>query len=306
MENLLERLPEGARVTVIRLRSLGDCVLSTPALHLLKRYRPDLRLGVVVEDAFAPVFNANPDIEQILAPTISSVAGYHPDLCLNLHGGTRSLQLTAASRARFRAGFAHFRFQTAYNVRIPTAQQILGVTRVVHTAEHVASAMFYLGVPQTEIPRARLFPQAAGSTPTRPYAVIHPKASAHDKTWPADRFLKLAAYLDREFGLQPVFIAGPGENLEEFGAYSCRLGSPLEEIKTLLSGASFFAGNDSGPAHMAAAFGLPMVVFFGSSDPAIWAPWRTSARVLTAPDGIACIEEAAAFAAAGQVLPVKA
>jgi heptosyltransferase-3 len=44
-----------------------------------------------------------------------------------------------------------------YNVRIPRAQDILGVDRHVHTAEHLASAMFYLGVPRCEIPRARLF-----------------------------------------------------------------------------------------------------------------------------------------------------
>jgi ADP-heptose:LPS heptosyltransferase len=47
-----------------------------------------------------------------------------------------------------------------------------------------------------------------------------------------------------------------------------------------------FVGNDSGPAHMAAAFGLPVVVIFGNSNPGIWGPWRTAAEVLTAPGGI--------------------
>lgn len=301
MENLLERLPEGARVAVIRLRSLGDCVLITPALHLLKTHRPDLRLGVVVEDAFAPVFTGNPDVERILSPTLASVAGYRAELCINLHGGTRSLQLTAASRARFRAGFAHFRFQPAYNVRIPTAQEILGVTRVVHTAEHVASAMFYLGVPRTDIPRARLFPQSPAGTVARPYAVMHPKASALDKTWPAERFLALAGHIDKQLGLQPIFIAGPGESLDEFSAYSCRLASPLEAIKTLLSGASLFTGNDSGPAHIAAAFGVSTIVFFGSSDAAIWAPWKTTSIVLTTRDSVS-----AGMEAIEKMLPVKA
>jgi len=50
-----------------------------------------------------------------------------------------------------------------------------------------------------------------------------------------------------------------------------------------------FAGNDSGPAHMAAAFGIPVVVVFGSSDPVVWGPWRTQAEVLTG-DGIASVE----------------
>ena len=50
-----------------------------------------------------------------------------------------------------------------YNVRIPRAQEILGVERTVHTAEHLASAMFYLGAPVGEIPRAKLVASAGAS-----------------------------------------------------------------------------------------------------------------------------------------------
>jgi hypothetical protein len=55
------------------------------------------------------------------------------------------MALTAASHARYRAGFQHFRAQWAYNLSIPRAQEILGEERAVHTAEHLASAMFWLG-----------------------------------------------------------------------------------------------------------------------------------------------------------------
>ena len=47
-----------------------------------------------------------------------------------------------------------------------------------------------------------------------------------------------------------------------------------------MQGASLFVGNDSGPAHMAAAFGVPVVVLFGPSDPVTWAPWRTINQVV--------------------------
>ena len=53
MESLLARLPSRSRIAVIRLRSMGDCVLTTPALALLKAYRPDLQVRVVVEPRFA-------------------------------------------------------------------------------------------------------------------------------------------------------------------------------------------------------------------------------------------------------------
>src|ERR1700716_4180752 len=109
MQSALERVPNRACVAVIRLRSLGDCVLTTPALEILKTVRPDLRIAVVVEDRFAPIFEGNPDIDEILPPTVRAVTRFHPGLCLNLHGGTRSMLLTGSSAARMRAGFAHFR-----------------------------------------------------------------------------------------------------------------------------------------------------------------------------------------------------
>jgi len=282
--SVLECLALGSRVAAIRLRSLGDCVLTTPALDILKRSRPDLRLAVVVEDRFRAVFEDNPDIETLLRPAWRELRAWGPELSLNLHGGSVSTRLTALSGARWRAGFQHYRGQFLYNVRIPRAQQILGEERTVHTAEHLASAMFYLGAERTEIPRARLF--AAALPAGRAYAVIHPVASESGKTWPAAGFLKAARYLSEVLKLDPVFIAGPGEDLTVFREYRTVAGAPLGEIKSLLRGAALFLGNDSGPAHMAAAFGVPVVVVFGSSDAAIWHPWRTASEVVEGAAGI--------------------
>jgi ADP-heptose:LPS heptosyltransferase len=370
MSTVFERLAPGARVAVIRLRSLGDCVLTTPAISLLKQARPDLRIAVVVEDAFAPIFAANPDIDSLLRPSVSEIFRFRPHLALNLHGGATSARLTVASRAPLRAGFNHFRFKPIYNVHIPRAQEILNVDRKVHTAEHLASAIFFLGAekskspvayargsecgsplpsrdregvgavvfhsrtnvfngvtmdlrptkgdedaeckngwqakgrnrgagafacqlivfngaPSGPIPRARLF--ANKQTRPRPYAVLHPMASAPDKIWPHSNFLALADHIERSLGLEPIFISGPSESLQAFSRYTCFEGASLEEIKSLLAGASLFVGNDSGPAHMAAAFGLPVIVLFGSSDPDIWRPWQTESVVLKSEAGIQSI-----------------
>src|ERR1700674_2820017 len=132
---VLENLPDRARVAVVRLRSLGDCVLTTPAIEVLRQSRPNLRIAIVVEDRFAPIFAGNDAFEQLLPPAIPSLRNWRPQLCLNLHGGSRSAALTAASGAQFRAGFAHFRFAQTYNVRIPRAQAVLGVDSVHHTAD---------------------------------------------------------------------------------------------------------------------------------------------------------------------------
>jgi len=289
-------------VAIIRLRSLGDCVLTTPALSLLKQARPDLQIAVVVEDCFAPVFAGNPDVDRILAPNAAGVGRFRPHLAINLHGGATSVRLMLAAASGLRAGFGHFRFQPMYNVRIPRAQEILGVDREVHTAEHLASAMFYLGVPQTEIPRARLF--AAPLSRPRPYAVLHPFASEPGKTWPRESFLAVAKHLAYDLGLEAVFVSGANEDLSAFSEHTCFEGAPLEEVKSLLAGATLFVGNDSGPAHIAAAFGRPVVVLFGSSDVDHWRPWRTENVMLTSANGIQSIEVSEVVNAIGALVPM--
>jgi ADP-heptose:LPS heptosyltransferase len=206
---------------------------------------------------------------------------------LNLHGGTRSAWLTRASGARWRAGFGHYRMQRAYNLHIPRAQQILGVERTVHTAEHLASAMFWLGAPVIDIPRTCLGSRAPRSSQP-PVAVLHPFAATPEKTWPAEGFRTVAAHLEHS-GMEVIFIGGAGDDFTPFRAWRTMPGAPLGEVKDLVAGAALFVGNDSGPAHMAAAFGLPVVTVFGASDPAIWGPWRTPSEVASAPGGIASV-----------------
>ena len=251
----------------------------------------------MVEERFRAVFEGNPDVNELLPPAAGLLRRWRPTLCLNLHGGTRSAWMTALSGARYRAGFGHFRHRFVYNVRIPRAQEILGVERKVHTAEHLASAMFYLGAAVTEVPRAKLYANPGtdasvhagqkqalatdSSVPGVP-AVIHAVAAAPEKTWRADGFLKVADQL-RHSGLEPVFIGAAGDDLAAFRGWRTLHGASLSEIKSLLAGAALFVGNDSGPAHMAAAFGLPSVVIFPASDPAIWGPWRTPCEVLSGP-----------------------
>jgi heptosyltransferase-3 len=300
----LDLLPAGSRVAVIRLRSLGDCILSTPAIHLLKEARPDLTIGVVVEERFAPVFQDNPEIGFVLSPGIRELRSFAPDLCLNLHGGTRSARLTMLSGAKYRAGFDIFKPSFAYNVSIPTAQKTLGITRRVHTAEHAASAMFHLGVPVADVPRARMS-AAPGRSPLAPagsYAVIHAVAATQEKTWPSASFMEVAQYLHHDCGLEPVFIGGPGDELGSFCRWRVVSNAPLGEVAQLVRDASIFVGNDSGPAHVAAAFGIPQVVIFGPSDSEIWAPWKTRAEVLKADGLISSVTTGEVIAAIGRLL----
>lgn len=258
--------------------------MTTPAIALLHAYRPDLEIGVCVQPAFADVFAGNPAVNSTFEPAARALRGFDPMLCLNLHGGTRSARLTLLSGARYRAGFEIFRPGWIYNTPIPTSQEILGISRRVHTAEHMASAVFHLGVPISEIPPASIYPPKSRSphAPEGRYAVFHAMAATPEKTWPGAFFMELARYVSREYGLEPVFVGGPGEDLSQFQVWNTVSSAPLPELARLMRDASFFVGNDSGPAHLAAAFGVPELVFFGPSDAEIWSPWKTRHQVLKA------------------------
>jgi len=285
----LQALDEGARVVVIRLRSLGDTVLTTPALQLLRQERPDLKITVALDAPFAPLLDGVDYLDRVLPiergngrRAIAAVRNEKPDLVWNLHGGPTSRWMTLLSGARYRAGYEHFADRWTYNVRIPRAQTILGrpPDAVVHTAEHHASGVFYLGGELAEIPSARL--AAKPLERARPYAVFHVAAAYETKRWPEERFERAAAHVESEYGLEPVLIAGPGQDalLERFPERTRLPGLTVSEILQLMAGAKLFVGCDSGPAHVAAAFGVPSVVVFGSSDSRVWGPWKTRARVV--------------------------
>jgi heptosyltransferase-3 len=300
---VFSRLPAGAKVLVIRLRSMGDTILMTPALRLLHEWRPDLKVTVLAEHPWNELLEGNPAVHSAMvwSGKLSAAwelrrAGFA--LAINLHGGPTSAFLTRASGARWRAGFEHFRNRFVYNLHVPTAQKILGWEGAVHTAEHVASCFFWLGLPAADIPAAQLFPspQAAEIVRTRllsmgleqgeDYAVIHPAASYASKQWKASGFAEVGEYLESKSGLRPVYICGRGESeiLAQVEGYSRHPllraeGWEIRELVALIARARIFVGNDAGPAHLAAASGVPVLVIFGSSNSVVWRPWKAAGSV---------------------------
>jgi ADP-heptose:LPS heptosyltransferase len=291
--NVLGQLSHGATVAVVRLRSLGDTVLITPALQILRRARPDVWIAVLLDRALVPLLEGAPDVDQVVAvdaygrrDLIRFVRSLKPELCLNLHGGSTSAWITALSGARFRAGYAYFSKSLVYNVRIPRAQKILGraADATVHTAEHHASAMFHLGAERGEIPYARLHAKARRGE-REPYAIFHVAAAYETKRWREEKFLQAARYVRDRHGLSPLVMAGPGQDavLEAFQEFERLPTLSIPAMKTFLQNASLFVGNDSGPAHVAAAFDVPSVVIFGSSDSRVWGPWGSNGLVVETP-----------------------
>ncbi|HEY3027891.1 MAG TPA: glycosyltransferase family 9 protein [Pyrinomonadaceae bacterium] len=288
------------RVLVVRLRSIGDTVLTTPSLIALRRFLPQARIDILLEEWIAPVLEGFDEIDRVItfdnhsvlsrARVARELRAARYDVVYNLHGGTTATLLTRASGAKHRVGFAHYQFRRLHNHLAPSSAELWGTFKL-HSVEQQLALIGWTGVPVTDRPPTRLAVTAdaaasvteklreTGLDGTRPFAIIHPAASYETKQWAVEKFARIGEELAGR-GLVLVAIAAPHESAivaelkKGSGASVVGLTNlSLPEITALAARARLFVGNDSGIAHIAAAAGAPSVVIFGSSNVTHWRPW---------------------------------
>lgn len=296
---------EVSRVLVVRLRSIGDTVLTTPSLFALRRFLPQARIDILLEDWVAPVLAGFGDVDNIITFKRDSVASRaraareirqtRYDVAFNLHGGTTATLLTRASGAKHRVGFEQYQYRRLHNHLAPASTELWGRAKL-HSVEQQLALLGWTGVPVSDRPATRLAvtPEAAASISRqlgeaglnegRPFAVIHPAASYETKQWAVEKFAQVAEDLAGR-GLSCVAIARANEAAITTALIKSSQASvagltnlSLPEVTALTSQARLFVGNDSGIAHIATAAGAPAVVIFGSSNVTHWRPWTTGAN----------------------------
>ena len=290
-------------ILVIRLRSIGDTVLTTPSLFALRRFLPKVRIDMLLEDWVAPVLDGFEYLDNVVMMKRSGTAARVSlarqiraakyDVVYNLHGGTTATLLTRATGARHRVGFAHYQYSGLHNHLAPSSLLLWGNDRA-HSVEQQLALIGWTGVPVTDRPpthlavtedaaanvAARL--SAAGLDETKQFAMIHPAASYLTKQWATGKFAKVVDDLATR-GLASVVIAAPNET-QLVDELKTSAAAPvvalndlsLPQVTALAARARLFVGNDSGIAHIAAAVKTPAVVIFGSSNVAHWRPWSSA------------------------------
>ena len=293
---------EVRRVLLVRLRSIGDTVLSTPSLFALKRFLPDVQVDILVEDWVAPLLANHPHLSNVIvlergglrarARVARELRAANYDVVYNLHGGTTATFLTRATGARHRVGYKTYQYAQLHNHQAPSPLLLWGQQKT-HSVEQQLALLGWTGVPVTDRPRTQLgvSPEAAESVrrqlaavglEDRRIALIHPAAAFATKQWATENFARVAEYV-AERGLAPVAVVGPHEKavleslLAESSVHVVTFDLSLPEVTALAARSQLFVGNDSGIAHIAAAVATPSVVIFGSSNIAHWRPWNTAA-----------------------------
>ena len=282
--------PSPARILIVRLGSMGDIVHAMPAVHALRAAHPAARMDWLVEAKWQALVASvsglsnviafdRASLKQILA-TIRSLRGNAYDFVIDLQGLYKSALVSFFSRARHRVGLA------AQAAREPGAAAFYS-ERVLPTRAHVIEQNLELAAKagaQTEgvaFP-ALCVPDSANAYISRvleentvdSFYVLSPGGGWRSKCWPAEQYGQLHRILAEKYGLRALVSFGPGEeNLAE--SVRAAAGEPapilvpmnLHQLMAALRRAKFVVAADTGPLHLAAGLGTPVVGLFGPTDP---------------------------------------
>lgn len=280
-------------VLVIKLRAIGDVLLSTPVLKNLKEHYPHLEIDFLCEKFAGDVVIGNPHVRDVIAfnrktdsglSLISKVRNNKYDIVIDLFGNPRTALITRLSGAKHRIGFPFRGRAYAYNVHIkPRGAEVhnvdfnLDVLRYFEIAVKHFNPIFPLGEREKSFAE-NWFTQE--QLHTSEVVGINPSGGWYTKKWNLNSYAQLADRIIEERGSNIVFFWGPGEQ-EEVNAIQTAMKFPskaipktsLKEMGALLQLCTYVISNDSGPMHIAASVGVPTLGIFGPTNPYLQGPY---------------------------------
>jgi heptosyltransferase I len=301
-----ERNVEGPRILIVRLGALGDIVHAMPAVAALRAAFPGARIDWLVEAKHRAIVDLVEGLERVVTlegPTVGAwvacarvIRQARYDIALDLQGLMKSAVLARMSGAPRVIGFSvwHLREKSArpfYSETGATASTGAPDGAPASAEPHVVfknlRLLETLGVrdmtvrfPLAHVESAvvEVVRRAAGG----PFALLNPGAAWPNKRWPPDRFGDVAVFLREVRGLTSFVLWGPGEEplasaVVDASSGAARLAPPtgLGDLLALARAAELLVSGDTGPLHLAAAAGTPVVALFGPTNPARNGPWHT-------------------------------
>jgi lipopolysaccharide heptosyltransferase II len=309
----------GARnVLAIRLDAVGDVLMTTPAIRALKERAPGRRVTLLTSSAGAAVAPLIPEVDDVLvydAPWMKATPPRSaPDTDLGAISTLRDRRFDAAaiftvysqdplpaaflcSLAGIPLRLAHTR-QKAYGLLTDAVPDPEPERIVRHEVRRQLDLVATVGCRTRDERLSVRVGRAAASrvagllddlgvdAAARPWAVLHPGASAPSRRYPPEGFAEVARRLLRDHGWDVVVAGGRGDGdaadriLAAAPGVRPVIGAlDLEELAALLSAAPLLIANNSAPAHLAAAVGTPVVDLYALTNPQ-HAPWGVPHRVL--------------------------
>jgi predicted lipopolysaccharide heptosyltransferase III len=299
--------PESVRsILLIRLYFLGDVLLSTPVIGALKDRFPDAKLSVLIKKRALNILVGNPAVDEVII--YDEPKRYHSpvwqltlasrlrraryDLAVDLTGDLRSSLLLLAAEPGFRIGVNHAGLGCLLDRRIPYRSSGPVV-------DHLLSVLLPLGIDtgegapslyltEEERNRARDLLKSRGIAAGERFVMLSPGAGSRLKRWEPERFGSLAKQIKRGLGLSSIVTGATGDRdladavVASSGGTAVSLAGATDVrlLAAVAAEAEIFVGNDSGPMHITASQGTPVVGLFGASTPERFTPRGAPSRVI--------------------------
>ena len=279
------------RFLLVRLGALGDVVHAIPVAAALRRTFPDARIDWLVSPKYREFLELvravdHPvALEGSLLASIGALRRTKYDVAIDLQGLMKSAALARGSGAGRVIGFSP-RFLREPLARLfyterhePAGAGMLEAGEAIHVVRANLSLLEPLGVPtaEPEFPIARPESAVARALAERAggrYVVLNPGAGWPNKRWPAPRFGDLARAVHARYGLRSVVVWGPGEEdlaheVVAAAGDAVELAPPttIADLVAILGGAVLMVAGDTGPFHLAAALGTPVIGIYGPTRP---------------------------------------
>ena len=299
------------RVLIVRLGALGDVVHTIPVAAALRRRFPDAAIDWVVDERYAALLELVPGLDRRIVLRTrgrSALAAWRAlrrelreipyDVALDVQGLGKSALAARLSRAHRVIGFSPPFLRERWARWLYTETADPGrPRRPRHVVDRNLGLLEAFGIkdrdwsfplrvepsPRGDGPRVRL------DTPSSGYVAINPNAAWPTKRWPPERYGAVAAHVRRAHGRPCVVIWGPGDEARAGAVAAASAGAAapapptdLVELTALLRAGALLISGDTGPLHLAAALGTPVVGIYGPSDPARNGPWSPADEVVSA------------------------
>jgi lipopolysaccharide heptosyltransferase I len=297
------------RILVIRLSSIGDIVHALPAVAALAESFPRLEIHWLIEARYAPLLAGNRYVHRILpvdtlswrgglpplavlenmVRTLSGLRGSAYETALDFQGLWKSALMAFLSGARERVGLAEpwMREPSAavlYTQRVPATGRKHVVEESLALVEHLGARA---GCWRFPLPRTaeddRYIDDQLARLEAADFIIINPGGGWKSKRWAPESYALLLRHLEGRLGCKFLLTGSPAESnsiagiLQSAGAKRAfYFPSSVVQFIALARRARLFLGGDTGPMHLAAAVGTPVVAIHGPTDPARNGPFSSA------------------------------
>ncbi|MGC8743996.1 MAG: glycosyltransferase family 9 protein [Verrucomicrobiia bacterium] len=309
------------KILLFKLRYIGDVLLTTPAIKLLRKTFPESKITIIVNKGTEDVIKYNPNINQILVVDKNNSLKNSLQIIKEIRNGKFSISIDFASGDRaawlsllggvpirvglfstegFRRWINHHQVKWTpgkHTVELYRDIAIAGINKLnVKVQDCDMSTEMYLNT----IDEANINNYLkSNSLENKKYISVHIGCRYKENKWHIENWINLINY----FKLPVVFI-GASDVKDDVNAVMNKISYKsvsavdkftILETAALIKNSVLFIGHDSGPMHIAAAFGVPVAAFFGpKSDPVGWRPWCSNYCIIptssTVSDAIQMIE----------------